>query len=133
MKTVTVACKIPNGLVIEHGKTVMEDGKPKIGSDNRVIVEGSKKVLINGANSDGAVAGCGMTHNVDADWFNNWIETHAEFEPVKAGAIFALANPNDAAAKAKEVKGEKAGFEPIDANDQQFQAPGVKLETATKE
>ena len=48
-KTVTVGCKLPNGLIIEVG---------------------GQSVELNGANASNIIGGHGITRDVDADLFN---------------------------------------------------------------
>ena len=67
-KTLTVGCKLPNGLIIE--------------------VDG-KTAVINGTNTSKVIGGHGITENVDADLFNAWIERNKERKVVKNELIFA--------------------------------------------
>lgn len=99
--TVTVACKLPNGLEIEHrGHTV----------------------VLAGANSSTAVGGYGLTPNVDADWFEDWMAGNLDHPAVKNNIIFAN-TPAQAADEAKEKKGVKTGLEPVDPDN-----PGEGIE-----
>lgn len=92
MSTVTVGCKLPNGLIIELDE---------------------QRVVLNGANSSALIGGFGMTE-VNEALFNAWLAKHKDFEPVKQGLIFAQAKPVNAQAEAKDKAELKSGFEGID-------------------
>lgn len=94
-KTVTIGCKLPNGLVLEVG---------------------GKSVQINGANSSQVIGGHGITHNVDADLWQAWLKQNADRAVVKNGFVFAHDKAANAKAEAKEKTDTKTGQEPIDPN-----------------
>lgn len=91
-KTVTVGCKLPTGLILELG---------------------NRSVEINGANSSGVIGGHGITHDVDAEFFNAWLEAHADRDMVKNGFIFAHDKAADTKAQAKEQEDNDTGLEAI--------------------
>lgn len=105
MATVSVACKLPQGLVLSHkGKTVQ----------------------LTGANASGNRFGFGITKDVDADWFDDWTKTDGkDFPAVKIGAIFAMpaAKIVDAAAERRKDGAVQTGLEPLDPNK-----PGMNVE-----
>ncbi|WP_424624448.1 hypothetical protein [Achromobacter marplatensis] len=103
MTTVTVACKLPNGLVLDL---------PGV----------EKKFTLNGSHHREAVAGHGMTE-VDDEFWAKWSELHKDFEPVKKELVFAQKRKSSAAAKAEEQKGNKSGLEGIDPEKP---APGIE-------
>lgn len=90
---ITVACKLPQGLVIP-----LPDGS---------------KLTLNGALSPFAIAGHGMT-----DVKNGvWAIVEAEFADaawLKNEVVFAMGDRDSAVDKAEDRKGEKVGFEPVD-------------------
>lgn len=92
MPTVTVACKLPNGLHLDHM---------------------GKRVTLNGAHHKDAVADHGLT-TVDKDFWDAWHAAHKDYHPVKHGHIFAHVQEASAKDKAKERAKEKTGFEGID-------------------
>lgn len=101
MATTKVACKLPQGLTVEHeGKTV----------------------TLNGANHAHARFGHGFTE-VDADWFKSWTEAHADFPPVKNRLIFAHKDAENAAKEAAVDKTIRSGAEPLDPSK-----PGAGVE-----
>ncbi|MGC4218081.1 hypothetical protein VSX44_03675 [Citrobacter freundii] len=87
---VTVGCKLPNGLVIEHEGYVVE---------------------LNGSNSSLVVGGYGLTEGVDKDAFEKWIAAHKDQPYVKKELVFAQAKTNSAQAKASENAKVKSGLE----------------------
>ena len=92
MGTVTVGCKLPNGLIIELDE---------------------QRVVLNGANSSALIGGFGLTE-VNEALFKAWLEKHKDYEPVKQGLIFAQEKPANAQAEAKDKAKLKSGFEGLD-------------------
>lgn len=94
MPNVTVACKLPNGHVLHHGETA---------------------VVLNGSNHARAVAGFGLTENVDEGFYKAWEENARKnkYAPFMAGLIFAHAKRDSAEAQAEEKEAVKTGFEPM--------------------
>lgn len=93
MATVTVGCKLPNGIILEVGE---------------------KRQLINGANASAVIGGYGLTENVDKEFFDKWMADHADLKFVKAELIFANDKTNNTVAQAKEHADEESGFEGVD-------------------
>ena len=130
-KLTNVACKLPSGLLLSHGKA------QKDGDDNYVVdpinggvkMDAMREVRLYGSlfrsNPDtdpndfgGVVGGFGITKGVDAEWFDDWIKTHGPYLPfVQEGAIFAFEKEADIAAKSREMRGLKSGFQPLEEND----------------
>lgn len=105
MPKVTVACKLPNGVIMD--------------------IPGAKEpVVLNGANHPDAIAGHGLTE-VDADFWEAWSKLYADFQPLKKEMIFAQGSERSATSKAKERKDEKSGLEGLDPDKP---APGVEPE-----
>lgn len=90
-----IACKLPNGLMVEHK---------------------GESVLLNGSDHASAVSGYGMTQNVDLDWFNDWATGDArEFPPVAKGLIFVAPNERFAQDQATEQGDDlRSGLEGVD-------------------
>lgn len=112
MATVKVACKLPNGLTVDH---VTKDGR-------------AGSFTLNGANHPRAVAGFGITE-VDADLFKSWSEEHKDFRPLKNRLIFAHKDAEGAAEELKTDRTVKSGAEPLDPSKP---APGVEPTDAQK-
>lgn len=126
--TVTVACKVPMGLILRV--FTMETYKePAAGGgfvDAKRARQVGKSVKINGpahpVNERPMVpmagnylgGGFALTPNVDADFWTKWLEQNADNDVVTNGFIFAAPKTENVAAQAKERRKEKLGFEPID-------------------
>lgn len=131
-KLTNVACKLPSGMLISHGTLAMQDGKPKIDPRTSLaVVENERTVRLYGSlhkdNPDkeepmfgGNVGGFGITQGVDADWFADWVLTHENYLPaLQEGMIFALENPKDVQAKAKNDRSLKSGLQPLDVSSKE--------------
>lgn len=92
MTTVTVGCKLPNGLIIEVA---------------------DKKAILNGLNHSVIIGGHGLTE-VDKDLWDAWYAANKELVFVKNGFVFANAKEADAKAQAKDRENNKTGFEGLD-------------------
>lgn len=96
MATVTVGCKLSNGLIIEVGEA---------------------RAVLRGTNSSTIIGGHGITENVDKALFDAWIELHKDKEFVKKGFVFAHEKAANTAAEAKERADESTGMEPLDPEE----------------
>ena len=94
-KTVTVGCKLPNGLIIEVG---------------------GQSVELNGANASNIIGGHGITYDVDADLFNAWMKAHADRAMVRNGFIFAHEDAKNTKAEAREKTDNETKLEAVDPN-----------------
>jgi hypothetical protein len=122
---VTVACKIPNGLILQVYDMVDHD-EPVFGGGVRVVkraVQIGQRVKINGpARYMGLElphdikGGCGLTYGVDADFFSKWLEQNKTAPYVKNGLVFAQPSGKAAEidAQIKDHKKLKSGMEPLD-------------------
>jgi hypothetical protein len=93
MSLVSVACKLPHGLVLD--------------------LEEKGKVVLKGALHSDAVGGYGIT-KVDKEFWEAWSKLYAEFPPFKAGHVFAQETEKNLRAEAEEKSDEKTGFERLD-------------------
>lgn len=100
---VVIGCKLPHGLILDHP------------------LDPSKKVELNGLNRSLIVGAPYATTEVDGEFWEQWKTVHKDFPALQSGAIFEAASASEAAAVAKELEGEKTGFEPMAQN-----ADGVK-------
>lgn len=100
---VIIGCKLPHGLILDHP------------------LDPSKTVEINGLNRSMIVGAPYATTEVDGEFWEAWKTVHAAFPALQSGAIFEAGSVSEAAAVAKELEGEKTGFEPMEQN-----ADGVK-------
>jgi hypothetical protein len=126
--TVTIACKIPNGLLLQVFNMVDHD-EPVFGGGVRVVkraVQVGDRIKVNGpARYMGQElphdikGGCGLTYGVDADFWAKWLEQNKTAPYVTNGLIFAqpTGKPGDIDAQIKDHKKLKSGMEPLDLND----------------
>lgn len=111
---VTVCCKLPNGLVLEVGRT---------GDDNHTVVR------LNGSNASRVIGGFGMTQ-VSKNVWEEWLAKHKRLDFVKKGLVFVHGTIVSAEAEATERAGLKNGFEAVDPHKQILGSDGkVLLET----
>ena len=114
-RTVSIGCKLPNGLIIRFEKFDNESKSYQTIND----------IELQGANSSKIIGGYGLTDGVDADLFAEWLRMHKDDEIVRLGIVFQQTTPQRAADAAKERAGVKTGFEPIDPDK-----PGRQIEPA---
>jgi hypothetical protein len=93
MSTVTIGCKLPNGIHMQMGET---------------------RVRINGWNNN-EIAGLshGITRDVPESLWDAWRKEHAESKLVTNGFIFAEESEKRAKDKAKDHKDNKSGHEQL--------------------
>lgn len=127
--TVTVACKLPNGLVLRLFDMVSHD-EPVLGGGVKPVLSAMPRpdtVTINGntapatglavpitiIDSNRRGDGFGLTHNVDRDFFVEWLKQNKDAPYVKEGLIWAYSDMGDVSAKAREQEKLKSGLEPL--------------------
>jgi len=161
MDVVTVACKLPNGLILRTFKKEKFQ-RPVIGGGMREVEEyqpDGRQFMVNGntapyakplldANGDAIMLeqSFALTPNIPKDFWDLWFEQNKNSEVVKKGFIFASPKQLEIRAQAKAYRDEKHGLEPIDthpeANDprmgpnrrQRMRAGGIApLSTAVTE
>lgn len=99
--TVTIGCKLPNGLLL----SVEKDGK---------VVEHR----VNGWNASAILGStCGFTDNVPKELWEEWLKKFKDSKVVKNGLIFAQSSERKAQAEAKEKEDVKSGKEQIKQHD----------------
>jgi len=97
-KKVTIGCRLPHGLVLEHnGVSVILKGK------NTKVVAGMYIPEQDFATTD-----------VDADFWEAWFTQHSTFPAVLSGAIFIAKDAASAESIAKELRNEPTGMEQLD-------------------
>lgn len=124
--TVCVACRMPNGLrlkiwdfhevedqVIGGGVRMRKKAHVSVkpGRPQEVVLKGFSRPI--GAMDTPIVAGYALTHNVDAEFWNEWLKQNAESDLVKNSIVFASEKPEIVERKAKEHKSTLSGLEPL--------------------
>jgi hypothetical protein len=102
MKTCTIGCKLPNGLIIEIGKP----GDPNY-----------RQQKLNGKNSALVIGGYGLTENVDEALFDAWAEKNKLLSFMRQGLIFKQKNTDEAKAQAIDTADKRTGLEPLNPKD----------------
>lgn len=59
-------------------------------------------------------SGVALTYNIDRSWWECWSAEHADYEPLRAGFIYAATTRDDAKAHAKEITDMRSGFGPLE-------------------
>lgn len=96
-KTISVGCKLPNGLHLDRVKL----GEP------------IERVTLRGSNAARVVGGYGITTNVPEEFFNDWMKRHSQHPAVRNGLIFAHHETASVRDIAKERAENLTGFEPV--------------------
>ncbi len=134
---VTVACKLPHGLILELEEE-FKDKEPVMGGGFREVKrwrKNGKAVVVNGARlpfnapySPNVQEGVGLTFGVDADFFAEWLKQKKDYPPVALGMIYAETSTEKAIDHAREMSALKSGFEPIDPDNmpEEFQGDITK-------
>lgn len=113
--TVAVACKLPNGLNIDHkGKTVYIPG-------GRVALDENGNPIVDRPTP----GGYGIAFGVDAEWWDDWMATTGKnWPPVVNGVVFALPSAEDTMSVAKSQKDVVTGVEGVNAPSAAKTKPG---------
>jgi hypothetical protein len=133
--TVTVACKIPSGLVLRIMEAHDFD-EPVLGGGTRTVKlhrQIGDYVQIKGNSAPHGIplvlhGGYALTPNVDADFWAKWLEQNAGTDMVKNNLIYALAREDSAAAKGREQAEIRSGLERL--NPEKLPKTGVEITTA---
>lgn len=121
--SVSVACKLPNGLalrvfkMIPHSEPVMGGGT----RETELAVQVGDTVTLKGyaapfgmAPNAPVAGGYAITSGVDADFWAAWLEQNAEHPVVKNGLVFASERIDSVQKQAKEQAEIKCGLEALD-------------------
>ena len=131
MDAVTVACKLPNGVILRtfRKEKIMQ---PVIGGGAREVEQflpDGRQFTINGnaapyakplldANGDSIMMeqSFALTHDILKDFWEQWLEHNKDSAMVKHGLIFATSKPLEQRAMAKAHRDQRTGLEPIDTH-----------------
>jgi hypothetical protein len=134
--TVTVACKIPNGLLLRtfHWETEKENTLHGY-VDTPVAKEDPEKYHVKGPALPWGVkpqfnieGGYALTPGIPKSFWEKWAEQNADFDAFKNGLVFAVPTLNEARAEAKGMAKVKSGLEPVDPDN--LPAEFKKIKTA---
>lgn len=121
--TVTVACKLPHGLILrlfdmlDHDEPVMGGGmrtvKKAVPRLETVTLKGYAVPF--GKMPDVPVAGgYALTTGVDAEFWDAWLEQNKTTDLVKNNLVFAAERQDTAQGRAREQDEIRNGLEPLD-------------------
>jgi len=121
--TVTVACKLPHGLILRLFDMV-EVVQPAYGGGVRTVQEARPRegrVTIGGyAAPFGKMpafrveGGYALTHGVDAEFFAEWMKQNERSDIVRNRLIFAFGKEHDATVEARKMESVRNGLEALD-------------------
>lgn len=123
-RTVVVACKMPNGMILhlqeeytDHEQTPngVRDVKRHRKIGDGVFVAGcAMPVGVPNPPKKSIVGGYALTRGVDAEFWTKWLEQNKDAPYVRNGIIFAMPSRDAAEEKADEQEAIKSGLEPLD-------------------
>jgi len=122
-KTVTVACRLPHGLVLQLQRQTSRP-EPVMGGGFRdvhvwekvgqtVTLKGWSHPVDRAAPTD-ITNGYALTYGVDAEFMTAWMEQNADHPAVISGNIMVMTRTGDIKTKTQDHVGERVGFEPHD-------------------
>ena len=145
VNTVTIACKIPNGLVLQC-HTMEKTSEPVMGGGFRDVMaarpHGQPFTVFGPAKPYGEEAkapitgGYALTFGIPKDFWDRWVTENAQHPAVVNHMIFAHDKPADAQAEAREKRDLRSGMEPLkQAGDPRIpkSTRGLNIEAAPRE
>lgn len=129
--TVTVACCIPNGLILRV-YDAEEAYEPMYGGGQKRVdkyVPREQTYTLRGSALDPAdlkagklpeyppIGGFALTTGIPADFWELWKKQHHDFPALKNGLVFASRDQHRAGDEARERQGTESGFEGIDPDN----------------
>ncbi len=127
-ETVTVACKLPHGLIMQLQERATQV-QPVMGGglrETEMWVPSNTHAPIplygnahpeNKAPTADLASGFALTYDVPKDFWDQWVEQNKTLPAVKNGLIFAQPNARRAKDEAKDKVSLKTGLERIDPNN----------------
>jgi hypothetical protein len=121
--TVTVACKLPHGLILRQ-YTMVDTDQPVMGGGIKTVKQAQQlpgEVAINGnAHPQNAgpkcaiVGGYALTPNVDKAFWDRWLEANKDSDMVKNNLIFAHESMDAAQGDAEDKAAVRSNLERLD-------------------
>lgn len=123
---VSVACKLPNGLMLQNYKMV-DSMEPVQGGASRMVKVAQKDgapIRIHGTSRPHGqaprcpiVMGFAITKGIPADFWERWLKANAVSAIVKNGLIFANPDMDGLRGEAKDNRKQFSGMEPLAQKD----------------
>jgi hypothetical protein len=138
---VTVACKIPNGLLLRVFKMVPDREVTPTGYRNieRAEQVGEPVMVYGPAVPKGEtreysiIGNYALTPNVPKGVFDEWLSQNVDHPAVKAGLIFANGNQSRVSDQAKEQKAVLSGLEPLNVDKTMQNGKSVHVDGRIKQ
>lgn len=136
---VTVACKLPNGLVLRVFSMVDKDEHVMGGGvkTTKVAQEFPERVVLNGwshpqnhSARHQIEGGFALTPGVDKEFFDLWLDQNKDSDVVRNGLVFSQARTDSAASAARERKDVRSGMERLDPS--KLPVKGIKTDDTRK-
>ena len=137
--TVYVACKLPNGIVlqidemVEHREPVMGGGFKEVKIARRLeqtyVIAGNAldvEKIKAGEIDHLVIGGYAITPGIPKDFWDRWYEQHKHMDIVKGGHIKAEGSDASIRDYARDGQKLRSGLEPIDPNNPQAIVRGIK-------
>ena len=135
--TVTVACKIPNGLELRIFEAFDWD-EPVMGGGTRTTKihrQKGESIRLKGNSAPQGTpiithGGYALTSGIDADFWEAWLAQNKETALVRSNLIYALPREDSAASKGREQAEVRSGLERLDPKKLPKVGLGVEITTA---
>lgn len=123
-ETVTVACKIPNGLQLRVFKMV--DSPEPVAGGTRTVKRAQQDgdaisvrgpAMPFGQALQNGVGGYALTSGISAEFWAKWLEQNKDHDAVKNGLIFGSSKGDEVHGWAKEGEAVRSGLEPLSQKD----------------
>lgn len=145
MPSISVACKVPQGLILRNFKmnprmeAAAGGGFKEVKQaelDGEPININGPAVRFGAPQRHRVINGYAITEGVDEAAFNRWIKDNADHPAVRSGLIVAAGKQPDLEAKTREGRDVLTGLQPLDPKDDKRLPRGgsnVVVSVATKE
>lgn len=120
-ETVTVVCKVPNGMCLRIFTMVdRNEASPSGGRAVKMAQQVLGEYTVHGPArrfgdipDHAIIGGGGLTPGIPKDFFDKWMEQNADHPAVLNKMIFAAVSDDDARAEARARTGQKSGMHPL--------------------
>lgn len=132
--TVTVACKLPCGLIMREFAARQESELVLGGGSREVTMHrptGRQVTILGTGARFGApppilIGGYRLTPNVPKDLWENWLAANRDSDLVRNHLVFAAPQERDVAAWSREHEAARSGLEGIDPNNPGARVRGIE-------
>jgi hypothetical protein len=129
--TVTVACKLANGLILRVFDETVES-RPVLGGgvkEEKVFLPTGTQYVVRGPIvnlgayrqagelPDGIVGGYALTPGIPRDFWERWLDQNKHSDLVRNQIVFASSSYDRASGQARDMKDVKSGLEPLDPDN----------------